>query len=233
VAANPVTGFERLYQPWVLVDTSNSPLTLVGTATGNAYECDCTLGNLTVYLPAISGCQTGTGFTFKKIDASSHTVTVVPNGTETIDGVNASVVIGAQSMAVGVTNDSAQWLATLFAAMPYMLAGQSQAVTANSGTLTIDMRLGWHVRLSLTHNVDTAFTVTHWPAAGSVGRLTLDITNGGSYNITHWPGSTGTVWSGGVAPTITSGSSKLDTIILTSADGGAVIRGFVASQNMS
>jgi hypothetical protein len=228
--ANPLTGFERLYQPWVLVNSASSPLTVTTAAVGNAYECDCTLGNLVINLPAVVTPQTGTGYTFKKIDSSANTVTINPNGADLIDGVNAAITIGAQNMCVGITNDNAQWLSTLFAALPYFLAGQNQSVTASTSSLSIDMRKGWNIALSLGATV-TSFAVTNWPATGTVGKLTLDITNTGAYNITTWP--TGTLWASGGAPTISSGAGKKDTIVLTSTDGGTTFRAFVASQNLS
>ncbi len=228
--ANPLTGFERLYQPWVLVNVSNSPLTIASSAVGNAYECDASGGALTINVPSVALCQTGTGFTFKKIDTTANVVTINPNGSDTIDGINAPIYLGAKGMCVGVTNDTAQWLSTIFAAMPYFLAGQKQAVTASSSSLTIDMNKGWCVDLTLSANI-TTLDVSHWPANGTVGKLTLEISSTGTYNITDWPGTTR--WAGGTAPTITSGSGKRDTIVLTSIDGGTNFRGYVASQNMS
>jgi hypothetical protein len=227
--ANPLTGFERLYQPWVLVNGTNSPLTVANSAVGNAYECDCTSGNLVINLPAVTTCQTGTGFTFKKIDSSANTVTINPNGADTLDGSIVPVVIGVKNMAIGITNDSAQWLSTIFASLPFFLAAQRQSVTAGA-SLSIDMSKGWHVALSLGATV-TSFAVTNWPAAGTVGKLTLDITNTGTFNIGTWP--TTTIWAGGSTPVITSGNGKQDTVVLTSTNGGTAFRGYVASQNMS
>lgn len=228
--ANPITGFERLYQPWVLVNGTNSPLTVANSATGNAYECDCTSGNLVINLPAVTTCQNGTGYTFKKIDSSANTISVVPNGADIIDGANIPVVIGAKNMAVGITNDGAQWLSTIFSSLPYQLTAQKQAVTASAATLSIDMSKGWYVALSLAATV-TSFSFTNWPATGSVGKVTLEITNTGTFNISTWP--TGTTWAGASVPTITSGAGKVDVIVLTSTNGGTSFRGFVASQNMA
>ena len=106
----------------------------------------------------------------------------------------------------------------------------SQSVTSGAGTLTIDVAAGFNVDLSLTGNI-SGFNISNWPAAGKLGKLTINITNSGAYNITAWPGTTR--WPGGVAPTITSGSNKRDTIVLTSSDGGSTFRGYVAAQNMS
>jgi hypothetical protein len=107
----------------------------------------------------------------------------------------------------------------------------SQAVSTSGTSLAIDLASGGHVALALGHNISVAFTVAHWPAAGTFGRLMLEITNGGANNITAWPGTT--IWAGGAAPTITSGNGKKDTIILTSIDGGTNFRGYVVAQNMA
>ena len=104
----------------------------------------------------------------------------------------------------------------------------SQAVTASGSSLTIDMSLGWNVALTLSHAV-TSVAVSNWPATGNLGRLTMEISSGGSYTMSGWPGTT--IWSGGAAPTITA--SGKDTIVLTSSDGGTNFRGYIAAQAMS
>lgn len=218
IAVTPVTGFERLYQPWVLVNSSNTPYTISGSAAGTAYECDCSGGNVTINLPAVSATQTGTGFTVKKVDSTANVVSLVPNGADTIDGLLGTATLGMSGMCVGVTNDNAQWLSTLFAALPYMLAAQKQTVTASSSTLTIDMRLGWNIRVNLNADV-TTIVFTHWPASGTFGKALLTIFTGATpHTMTGWPGTTH--WSGGTAPTITSVANIYDIILVTSDDGG-------------
>jgi hypothetical protein len=106
----------------------------------------------------------------------------------------------------------------------------SQAITASSSTLAIDMSQGWNVALTLSASV-SSITVSNWPASRTLGRFTLDVTSTGPFTLAGWPGTTR--WTGGVAPTMTSGSGAKDTYILTSSDGGSTFRGFVAGQNMS
>jgi hypothetical protein len=219
VTVTPVTGFERLYQPWVLVNSSNSPYTIAGSAAGTAYECDCSGGAVVINLPAVSATQTGTGFTIKKVDVSANTVTLNAAGADTIDGLTGAATLGMSGMCVGVTNDNAQWLSTLFAALPYMLAAQKQTVTATSSTLTIDMRLGWDIRVNLNTAVST-IAFTHWPASGTFGKALLTIFTGATpHTMTGWPGTTH--WSGGAAPTISSVANVYDIILATSDDGGS------------
>ncbi len=224
----PVTGFERLYQPWVLVNSGNSPYSIPASAAGTAYECDCSGGAVSLLLPAISTTQTGTGFTIKKTDISANTVTVTPNGADLVDGLTGVVTLGMSGMCVGVTNDNAQWLSTLFAALPYMLAAQKQTVTASSATLTIDMRLGWDIIVNLNANV-TSIAFTHWPASGTLGKAILTIKQGATpHTMSGWPGTS--YWSGGTAPTITNSANVADIIVATSDNGGTVFYNSVVGQ---
>jgi len=105
----------------------------------------------------------------------------------------------------------------------------TQPVTAGA-SLNIDMAGGGDIELTLGATV-TSFTVTSWPASGNLGRLLLEVTNGGAFNITAWPGTT--IWPSGVGPTLTSGSGKKDTFLLTSNDGGVNFRGYVIGLDMS
>jgi hypothetical protein len=89
-------------------------------------------------------------------------------------------------------------------------------------TLSLDRNNGEVQRLSLTATV-TSFSVSNWPASGTLGRLILEIQNTGAFGISSWP--SGTVWPAGTAPTITSGSGKKDVVILMTFDGGTTIYG--------
>jgi hypothetical protein len=103
------------------------------------------------------------------------------------------------------------------------------APAVTSGTaVSIDRASGEMVRLSLTGTV-ASFAVTGWPASGILARLVLEIINTGAFNITSWP--VGTLWSGGVPPTLTPGANKKDIVVLTTFDGGATIYGSIVGQD--
>ncbi len=98
-------------------------------------------------------------------------------------------------------------------------------IISASGALVIDYSLGKHVVLTLTGNV-TSLTVSNWPAATTIARLTLEILNGGSFTIQSWPG---VLWPDGVAPTQTPNGK--DMIILTTVNAGARTFGHLVGLN--
>ncbi len=106
----------------------------------------------------------------------------------------------------------------------------AQTVTQSGGNLAINRSLGEVVKVSLTASI-TAITISNWPASGTLGKVTLKPTNGGAFTMTGWP--SGTIWAGGLAPTLTSGSGKKDVYVLMSDDGGTTIYGSIAGQNYS
>jgi hypothetical protein len=215
------TVFSPLLITWVNVSPgTTSP---AASDAGSGYLCNTSSGSITINLPSAASVGSGKGFAFKKTNAA-NTVTIDPSGAQTIDGVSV-FVLSAQYEMVYLVSDGANW-DLVSNILPQ--SGKAQSVTASSATLNIDMSLAWNVALTLSANV-TAFTIANWPA-GAFARLVLDIASTGAFNVTGWPGTT--IWPGGGAPTITSGSGKKDTIVLTSADG-ANFRGFVVAQNMS
>jgi hypothetical protein len=96
-----------------------------------------------------------------------------------------------------------------------------QNLTGN-GALDINYALGKHVRLTLAGNV-TQLSVSGWPVANRIARLTLEILNEGNFGILAWPN--GTIWQSGSVPEITQGAGARDRIILSTTDSGATIYG--------
>jgi len=223
-----VTGFERLYLPFTQVSSVSSPVTLLVANAGYGYEADATGGNVVFNLPDVTTILAGTGYFVKRVDASVYNVTLAPHGTDPIDGVNASIIVPPGYNGIYLVCDGSAWICYSFHSPHARLAGAKQSVTANGAT-AINMNLGCHIDMSLTANA--TLTTTNVPPAGSLGKLTIEITNGGAFNVTSWPGTT--VWTGGIVPTITSGSGKKDSVVLTTIDGGTNWRGYLTAQNMS
>lgn len=103
-------------------------------------------------------------------------------------------------------------------------------VVAVSSSVEIDYARGTFQNLILAANV-TSISIIGWPRVGKTGRLVLQITNTGNYSATGWP--TGTVWTGGFAPTVTQGAGKRDIVVLTTPNAGHDIFGNVVGQNYS
>lgn len=228
VATNQVqTGFERLYLPWSTATHSSSPVALLGANAGAAYEADATSGNIIFNLPLLSSIDNGKGYYFKRIDASTYTVTVTPQSGEYIDGANASIIVPSGYNGVMLISDGAQWMSVCFYSPISRLVGVAQSISAGT-SLVIDLNLGWYVKLAVTASI-SSFSVQHCPASGTLVKVVLDISNGGAFTLTGWPGTV--KWPGGSAPTLTS--SGKDVIMLTSTDGGANWLGYVVAQSMS
>lgn len=105
-------------------------------------------------------------------------------------------------------------------------------VTANSGTsYTADLENGNVVDLTLTGNC--TLTISNPPASGTLGALTLILTQDGTGSRTlTFPAAV--IWAGGSAPTITAtATTGTDVITLLTVDGGTTWYGFVAGQDFS
>jgi len=68
---------------------------------------DATSGNLTMTLPTAVG--TTNGYTVKKIDSSSNTVTIATTSSQTIDG-GSTAVIRVQYASISVVSNGSNWL---------------------------------------------------------------------------------------------------------------------------
>jgi len=101
--------------------------------------------------------------------------------------------------------------------------------TISGGSLTLDLSQGNVFNVTLNALVST-LTITNPPIANNAGSFVL-ITNGdGSPYPFVW--STAVTWSGGVAPTISSGSGKKDIYGFISLNQGTNWYGFIGVQNV-
>ncbi|MBW3568879.1 hypothetical protein KY385_01995, partial [Candidatus Parcubacteria bacterium] len=80
------------------------------TASDSVILGDAGGGSIVISLPSAVGIN-GRTYTIKKIDSSLNTVTMDPDGTETIDG-NATTAIGTQWTTRQITSDGANWVIT-------------------------------------------------------------------------------------------------------------------------
>lgn len=91
-----------------------------------------------------------------------------------------------------------------------------------SGPITINYSLGKYVVLTL--DSDATLSVSNWPIANRIARLTLDVRNQGSHSLTF---PIGVLWHQGQIPVNTPGLGSKDIFILSTTDGGATIFGHV------
>lgn len=88
-----------------LVNTT--PYSITPTTGYNIYYVDATTGSIVIDFP--TAVANGAWYVIKKIDSSSNTVTLNPNGTETIDGL-LTQVIRFKNTSVDVYSDNSNLL---------------------------------------------------------------------------------------------------------------------------
>ena len=98
-----------------------------------------------------------------------------------------------------------------------------------AASVTIDLTTGNVFSLAADQN--TTFVFSNPPASGKGGAFTLKWIQDSSDRTATWPGSVD--WAGGSAPTLTSGSAKVDIFTFITIDGGTIWYGFIAGQDMS
>lgn len=91
------------------VDQSMSPYTSTRTSGNKVFLCDATAGNIIINLPSAVG--NSAVFTFKKIDSSANTVTIVPSESQTIDD-DADKEILFENTTFSIASDNVNWIMT-------------------------------------------------------------------------------------------------------------------------
>jgi hypothetical protein len=208
------TSVNLLHPNTTLITSSNSPYSVA--ATDFFIGADATSGVITINLPAATG--THRLVAIKKIDAVNN-VTITPNGTDTIDGVNASMVASAQNanhvlmdaasgvwytyhrVAVGgCCSGSTNNITVNVLNTTATTAGTSRSDTATAPTASASTQAG--VNYSITASNATAGTTNAGAQAGGIvnitagnaARLTSGNANGGGLNLSVGNGiGTGTI----------------------------------------
>lgn len=231
-----------------VVNTATTITSMAATQTG---------GNpLTIQVGTTSSGQPGTLSILGGASPSGSTAgnVIVRGGTNSLSGAGGTVTIqggtgGSVTAAGGLTLSGGlgaaggssiifQTGATTIASTRMTIANtgaitfsgrNDTATTIFAASLSINCALVNAYRATLTANT-TAFTFTNVPASGQVYAITLFLTQDatGSRTMT-WP--TGTKWTGGVTPTLTTTATKTDIFTLTTPDGGTTWYGVVVGQN--
>ena len=102
--------------------------------------------------------------------------------------------------------------------------------SSGSGTVTLDLTTG-NVFQHTASGGNVTFVFSNPPAAGKGGAFTLKWIQDSSDRTATWPVTVD--WAAATAPTLTSGSGKVDIFTFVTVDGGTTWYGFTAGQDMS
>ncbi|MGB1639441.1 MAG: hypothetical protein ACPHCV_00655 [Pseudohongiellaceae bacterium] len=102
--------------------------------------------------------------------------------------------------------------------------------SSGSGTVDLDLQTG-NVFQHTASGGNVTFTFSNPPASGKAGSLTLKWIQDSSDRTITWPASVD--WAGGSAPSVTSGSAKVDMYVFTTFDAGTTWYGFQAAADLS
>ena len=108
----------------------------------------------------------------------------------------------------------------------------AETYNASSGLGTVDLDLSTgNVFQHTASGGNVTFTFSNPPVSGKAGAFTLKWIQDSSDRTATWSGSVD--WAAATAPTLTSGSGKVDIFTFVTLDGGTTWYGFVAGQDMS
>jgi len=110
------------------------------------------------------------------------------------------------------------------------LKDYAESYTASSGgDVTLDLTDG-NVFQHTASGANVEFTFSNPPGSGKAGSLTLKWIQDSSDRTITWPNSVD--WAGGSAPSVTSGSGKVDIYTFFTVDGGTIWYGFQAGADL-
>ena len=170
----------------------------------------------------VSGSSTANTLSATNVTVSG---TLGVTGASTFTGTLSALGNASVGGTLGVTGAST-FTGTIAALNKLTLSSAIHEARVDLSTAT-EINVGQANYFIRTISTDTTFTVTGTPSTGTVASFILDLTNGGSAAIT-WV--TGTVWSGGTAPTLTA--SGRDVLGFFTHNGGGTINGFVLGTDL-
>ena len=106
---------------------------------------------------------------------------------------------------------------------------ESYTASSGSGSTTLDLTNG-NVFQHTASGGNVTFVFSNPPGSGNAGSLTLKWIQDSSDRTITWPGAVD--WAGGSAPSVTSGSAKVDIYTFFTVDGGTIWYGFQAGAEM-
>lgn len=192
---------------------------------------DTSGGSFTVTLPATpaTGNQV---FIADGANWATNNLTVGRNGS-TIEGVAADWTLNQAGAEAQFIYDGTTWHVYTMYGPEFTGTLRSYkesvvTVTASTATTNLDLRLGNVFNISITSN--TTFTFINPPASGTLQSATLiikqDATGGRTGSFTN------SIWTDGVAPTLTTTANKTDVLTFFTVDGGSNYFGTYALANV-
>ena len=101
------TNFVNQMDPAQFVAPQSKTATFTASLAEYVYVCDASGGSFTANLPTAVGCA-GKQFVFKKTDSSANTITLDPNGSQTING-DATRLLDNEGESVTLQSDGTNW----------------------------------------------------------------------------------------------------------------------------
>ena len=210
----------------------------LGIITATSFSGDFTgIGSgLTGTPNVVAGVVTATKF----VGNTPGTVSGLADGTNINAGIitATSFVGNLTGNAAGLSTTTAQLTLGIVTATSYSGSGANltgvsagpvsqQAVTANSGTTTIDLSSGNVIYMTQTADTTVSFANTE----GNTDVVYLIRIPDGTARTLTWP--SGFVWNGGSEPTLASGSGDFQVFKLTTRDNGAAWYATLSSEDSS
>ena len=107
----------------------------------------------------------------------------------------------------------------------------SETKSAGTPAATVDLDMEDGNVFTISPDQNTTFTFSNPSPTGKSCAFTLVWTQDGSDRTATWPASVD--WAAATAPTLTSGSGKIDVFTFFTMDAGTIWYGFVAGQDMA
>ena len=107
----------------------------------------------------------------------------------------------------------------------------SETKSAGTPAATVDLDMEDGNVFTISPDQNTTFTFSNPSPTGKSCAFTLIWTQDGSDRTATWPGTVD--WAAATAPTLTSGSGKIDVFTFFTMDAGTIWYGFTAGQDMS
>ena len=201
--------------------------------TGTAFSTDLLAnGGLEIQSTELSVAQGSSHYDVAQFAAGVVDDDFLKISTTSVEGRSASEVLSdiAALPLAGGTMTGELVFADQLATRPE-LKDYSETKSAGTPAATVDLDLANGNVFTISPDQDTTFTFSNPSPTGKSCAFTLIWTQDGSDRTATWPASVD--WAAATAPTLTSGSGKIDVFTFFTLDAGTIWYGFTAGQDMA